>query len=70
MNEMKTNNMMVLRKTNNGLVLRNVYHSRLVVICCLLLAMVVLCGMSEASVSSNLLNTLPHTLGTLQGYVI
>lgn len=70
MNEMKANNMMVLTKTNNGLILRNIYHSRLIVICCLLLAMAALCGMSEASVSSNIMNTLPHTLGTLQGYVI
>lgn len=55
-------------KANNTLVLRDIQHSKILIICGVLLLMAVLCGMSEARVGGDILNTLPHSLGTLQGY--
>ena len=56
------------QKANDSLGLKKIRNSKMLIICGVLLVMVILCGMSEARIGGDISNTLPNSLGTLQGY--
>lgn len=47
-----------------------IHDFKMLIVCAVLLAMVVLCGMSEARISRDISQTVPETLGTLQGFAV
>jgi hypothetical protein len=59
---------MSYQKANKVMGLRNIGNYKILIVCIVLAAMAILCGMSETRVGAQILTTLPQQVGTLVGY--